>query len=198
MVEYKGSWFPVAYGWLPNKETLSYHLFFLLLLGEFNYRDDEIRKLYGKSKLKLKTLKLDFEVAMHNACKPLFKLEGIDWLVNFWSISLFFSSPGCMFHQGQAIQRQVQEAGLARAYIYHPSFTNFVRRLCAISFLPLTEVELGTDELESYTFTNISSASLLNKIEKFKTDILAYFRRVWLHGSYPPKVFLDMFYLSLF
>ena len=75
-VEYRGSWFPVAFGWLPSKETISYHLFFLLLLGEFNYRADEIKKLYGKSKLKLTKLKLDFEISMHNALRPLFKLEG--------------------------------------------------------------------------------------------------------------------------
>ena len=76
MVDYKGSFFPVAYGWLPNKETMSYHLFFLLLLGEFNYRAEEIKSLYGKNKLKLKRLKLDFEISMHNALDPLFKLDG--------------------------------------------------------------------------------------------------------------------------
>ena len=91
MVDYKGSWFPVAYGWLPNKETISYHLFFLLLLGEFNYRADEIKNLYGKSKLKLKTLKLDFELAMHNACRPLFRVEGNNWFVSFNTIVLYLS-----------------------------------------------------------------------------------------------------------
>ena len=99
------------------------------------------------------------------------------------------TNPGCMFHFGQAIQRRVQEAGLARAYLYNVSFTTFVRRLCAISFLPLTEVAIGVDELESYEFTNIKCPSLLKKIEKFKQDILAYFRRTWLNGSFHPKVF---------
>ena len=39
---------------------------------------------------------------------------------------------------GQAIQRRVQQAGLARSYICHASFTNIARHFCAISLL--TEV----------------------------------------------------------
>ena len=76
MVEYRGDWFPVAFGWLPNKEALSYHIFFLLLLGEFKFRSEEIKQLYGKNKLRLRKLKLDFEVAMHTSLSPLFILEG--------------------------------------------------------------------------------------------------------------------------
>ena len=127
---------------------------------------------------------------MHNALLvPLFKLDGNYPLLNFW---YFLTYSGCMFHFGQAIQRRVQQAGLARAYIYHVSFTTFVRRLCAISFLPLTEVREAVDELESFMFTNITSPSLLKQLEKFKVEILAYFRRTWLDGSFHPKVFLHL------
>ena len=46
------------------------------------------------------------------------------------------TNSGCMFCQ--AIQKRVQQAWLARAYICHVSFTNIVGQLCAISLL--TEV----------------------------------------------------------
>ena len=35
MVYYRGSFLPVAFGWLPNKHAISYHVFLLLLLLKF-------------------------------------------------------------------------------------------------------------------------------------------------------------------
>ena len=66
----------VAFGWLPNKEALSYHIFFLFLLGKFRFQSEEIKQRYGRNKLRLQKLKLDFVVAMHNSLSPLFILEG--------------------------------------------------------------------------------------------------------------------------
>ena len=79
-----------------------------------------------------------------------------------------------MFHFSQAVYRKVQAAGLATAYLYEVSFTKFVRILCAISFLPLTEVASTVDELAEYVFTDIKSPDLQSKLEDFK---LVYFRK---------------------
>ena len=76
LVEFRGSWVPAAFGWLPNKCELSYHIFLLLLLGEFNHRKDQIAAEYGSSVLKLRKIKLDFELSIHQAFAPVFLLSG--------------------------------------------------------------------------------------------------------------------------
>ena len=92
-----------------------------------------------------------------------------------------------MFHFSQAVYRKVQGAGLATAYLYEVSFTKFVRILCAISFLPLTEVASTVDELAEYVFTDIKSPDLLAKMEDFKHQVLDYFRKYWINGPFHPK-----------
>ena len=113
----------VAFGWLPNKEALSYHIFFLLLLGEFRYRAEEIKRRYGKNKLRLQKLKLDFKVAMHVSLSPLFILEGKFKSLHIPDTLIFVL--GCMFHfsQAAAVDRKVQGSGLATPYLYEVSFT---------------------------------------------------------------------------
>ena len=175
----------VAFGWLPNKEALSYHIFFLLLLGEFRYRAEEIKRRYGKNKLRLRKLKLDFEVAMHVSLSPLFILEGKFKSLHIPDTLIFVL--GCMFHFSQAVYRKVQGAGLATAYLYEVSFTKFVRILCAISFLPLNEVAITVEELADYVFADIKSPDLLAKLDSFKIQVLEYFRTYWINGPFNPK-----------
>ena len=65
IVNYRGSFLPVAFGWLPDKSVLSYHLFLLLLLQKFKSEHDKIVHLYSRGALKLRKIKLDYELAIH-------------------------------------------------------------------------------------------------------------------------------------
>ena len=76
MVNYRGAFIPVAFGWLPDKSEISYHVFLVLLLEAFRGQKGEILELFGRCNLKLKKIKLDFEKAIHNAFGSLFILKG--------------------------------------------------------------------------------------------------------------------------
>ena len=65
MVNYNGSFLPVAFGWLPDKTALSYHVFLLLLMQKFKMEHENIVKLYNRGGLKLRKIKLNFESAIH-------------------------------------------------------------------------------------------------------------------------------------
>ena len=76
MVDYKGAFIPVAFGWLPNKTEVSYHIFIVMVMEAFYAQREQNLLLFGRSKLKLKKIKLDFEKAIHNALGVLFSLKG--------------------------------------------------------------------------------------------------------------------------
>lgn len=71
LVNFKDSWIPIAFGWLPNKTEISYHVFLLLLLSSFRNNSESITKMYGSSSLKLRKIKLDFEVNPKSICKEI-------------------------------------------------------------------------------------------------------------------------------
>ena len=99
------------------------------------------------------------EVAMHNLCLHCSFLSVNSNLCTYL-IFLFDLCLGCMLHFSQAVDRKVQGAGLATAYLYEVSFTQrrynkdptscctflaftkFVRILCL--FLPLNEVAISS------------------------------------------------------
>lgn len=76
LVDYKKGFVPVAFGWLPDKTALAYHIFFLLIFTEFRKRSADITALYGSASLKLNHLMLDFEDSQHQALKRMFKRSG--------------------------------------------------------------------------------------------------------------------------
>ena len=54
MVNYRGAFIPVAFGWLPDKSEISYHVFLVFLLEAFRGQKGKILELFGRSNLKLK------------------------------------------------------------------------------------------------------------------------------------------------
>ena len=76
LLEYKGSYQPVAFGWLPDKTVTSYGVFLYLLLAEFRARGEEIEAMYGSRTLKLEKVKMDFELSIHRAFSPLAQIKG--------------------------------------------------------------------------------------------------------------------------
>ena len=82
MLEYKGSFLPMAMAWLPDKTALSYYTCLALLLLAFKEKKDEIQSMYGRSTLRLRKIKCDFEASIH-----------IGWGM--------FSLSGCYFHYTQ-------------------------------------------------------------------------------------------------
>ena len=168
MVDYKGTFVPVAFGWLPNKTTVSYHIFLLLVLSKFKAEKEKIGKLFGRSTLKLKKIKLDFEISIHKAFEVLFKLSG------------------CYFHFSQAFWRKVQKGGVVVAYCQEKDFRDFVRSVVAIAFLPPNQIEAAVDELRATEFE--INSPFIEKISKFKDDFLDYLESTWIYGNYPMKL----------
>ena len=75
MVEYRGIYLPVAFAWLPDKTAVSYYVFLWHLLNTFTENSSQISQLYGKSTLRLRQLKCDFEVSIHIGFE-MFRLSG--------------------------------------------------------------------------------------------------------------------------
>ena len=127
-VEYRGKFIPVAFGWLPDKKPISYFTFIVLVLLAFKEKENEILEMYGKSELKLRKIKCDYEVAIH---------KGLD----------MFTLSGCYFHFSQAIWRKVMMSGLYVAYMQDKQFNRFVRMVMALAFLPIN-TDSGSGQVE--------------------------------------------------
>lgn len=84
LCNYEGTWLPIAFGWLPDKSFLSYQIFLILLMEAFQAHSAQIKAIYGKSKLKLKKVKMDFELNIIRTFDVLFTVRG------------------CLFHFSQA------------------------------------------------------------------------------------------------
>ena len=168
MVEWKDVYHPVAFGWLPDKNAISYHVFLFLLMNKFRESSGPISDYWGRSTLKLKKIKLDFEVAIHRAFEILFKLRG------------------CFFHFSQACWRQVQKGGVVVAYMCCKDFRDFVRSVVALPFLPLNQIEAALDDLKLVSFDKESP--YFEESVKFQEKFIQYVEDVWLYGNYPPKM----------
>ena len=71
LADYHGCSIPVAFGWLPSKETVSYSTFLLLLLLTFRKNEEAIKSLLGKTgptrlEIRIKKIKCDFELRYWN------------------------------------------------------------------------------------------------------------------------------------
>ena len=154
MVNFNGAFLPIAFGWLPDKSVISYHVFLELLLRKFKQENKAIEELYGREGLKLRKIKLDFDLDIHRAFEPLFKLRG------------------CYFHLSQEAWRQVQSGGVVTAYMADKEFRNFVRSVVPLPFLPLNQLEGAIDELKATEFDK--DAVFYMQICKFKESFLAW------------------------
>ena len=76
LLDYNSTWLPGCFAWLPDKQSISYHVAFYLLFSCFNKNSDKIAQIYFSSTIKLKRIKLDFERAMHIVLGRCFKLSG--------------------------------------------------------------------------------------------------------------------------
>ena len=99
LCNFNGTWLPVAFGWLPDKNLLSYQLFLILVLEAFFKHKAEIHNIYGKSKLKLKKIKMDFELGIIQAFQPLFTIKG------------------CLFHYSQACKLNTFDLSLVYLHL---------------------------------------------------------------------------------
>ena len=91
MVNYRGAFIPVAFGWLSDKTEISYHVFLLLAMEAFRSQKSSIMELFGRCNLKLKKIKLDFEKAIHNAFGVLFVLKGCFFHFRSLNLNLLIS-----------------------------------------------------------------------------------------------------------
>ena len=84
LCNYGNTWLPMAFGWLPDKSYASYKIFLLMLLTAFKSQESSIKSIYGRSKLKIGKIKMDFE---YNVIKV---------------FNYLFTIRGCLFHFSQA------------------------------------------------------------------------------------------------
>jgi hypothetical protein len=166
MVKYEGPFVPIAFGWLPNKHTVSYHIYLLLLL-KFRLENKAVFEIFGRSKLRLKKITLDFEFAIDKAFGCIFKLRG------------------CFFHYSQAGWCVVQKEGMVVNYISVEEFRDFVLSVIAIA-IALNLIEGVIDELRAKVFH--SSFQCVKKLTSFQATFLNYIETVWLYGNFQPKM----------
>ena len=67
MLDFRGTSLPVAFGWLANKEYISYYCFMFLVLQAFHSNKEAINAITGRTSLKLRRIRCDFEWSIHKA-----------------------------------------------------------------------------------------------------------------------------------
>ena len=86
---------------------------------------------------------------------------------------------GCHFHFCQAIWKNVQHNGLQGLFNSEPIISNVVRKLQALSFLPVISIRPAFEQLKNSPGLDAFPA----------TDALFnYFENTWLKGNYPVKM----------
>ena len=131
MVKISGFWIPVVWGWLPNKEEISYKVFFLLIKRKM----EEL----GMT-LNLDSVLCDFELNI---------LKSID-------VMLKCPIHGCFFHLKNCFQRRVDRSGFKVDYENNEHFKNFINQTSALAHLPIEDVEDGLSFIEQkFIFTDI-------------------------------------------
>jgi len=106
----------------------------------------------------------DFEAALWRSCR---KILG-ESIVH----------KGCVFHWAQALWRQIQEVGLARAYRTDNAVHKYCRKLLALPFLPAEHILSVFEELEAEV--NVSAPEI--------TRFVSYVRNTWICSTlWPPS-----------
>ena len=94
-----------AFGWLPDKKPISYFTFIVLVLLAFKEKENEILEMYGKSELKLRKIKCDYEIAIHKGL-AMFTVHSQRVLLPLQSSHLEESNDVwslCCLHAGQTV-----------------------------------------------------------------------------------------------
>lgn len=78
---------------------------------------------------------------------------------------------GCLFHYNQSIYRRIQSLGLAKAYSEDDSVRSCCRKLMALPFLPVQEVETS--------FYNLRS-TVDATVKKQLRELFLYFDNYWI------------------
>ena len=135
---------PVIYALLPNKTRNTYERLFQIL-----------KRVCERQGLTFNPP--EFSVDFEQACLQAVNSEFPDAVV-----------AGCLFHFSQSVWRKVQDVRLVVAYKEQPEVRQFVRRLCALAFVPL-------DRLDDAWLEVTAVAPNDNRVEEL-TD---YFVRTW-------------------
>lgn len=90
LCNYEGTWLPIAFGWLPDKSFVPYQIFLILLMEAFQSHSPQIKTIFGKSKLKMKKIKMDFEVNIIRAFDVLFIIRGCLFHFSQAGINIFY------------------------------------------------------------------------------------------------------------
>lgn len=111
----RGKAIPAAYALLPNKMTSTYNALF-----------EAIEKACDSNLSHLEAICLDFELALHNVIRERYRDTQI---------------LGCLFHQRQAIERQIRFKGLGSLYNNSPTFQEAVALFYALTYVPVDDIE---------------------------------------------------------
>ncbi len=135
---------PFLYCLLPDKTEETYERMFEL-----------VKELAGGTE-PMKIL-LDYEKAAHNACARVFPNSELS---------------GCFFHLRQAVIRKIQELGLKRRYNEDLEFSELVKCLTSLAFVPPEDVETVFDDL-SEAFPE----------DELSDSLLTYFKSTYIQGA---------------
>ena len=72
---FEGHYLPICFGFLPDKTLKSYYIFLFMLLSGFKKLRPEISKTHPRAKLKLKVIKSDYELGIHQAFGSFFRIK---------------------------------------------------------------------------------------------------------------------------
>ena len=111
----KGKAIPAAFVLLPGRTTAIYNAMF-----------SAIEKAVGSNLSHLQAVVVDFELAVHNVIRDRYKQAVIS---------------GCLFHQRQAIDRQVKFKGLGSLYNQEATFQEAVQLFYSLAYVPEEDVE---------------------------------------------------------
>ena len=79
---------------------------------------------------------------------------------------------GCFYHYSQCLYRRIQSTGLATAYSHDESLRSCCKKLMALPFLPIDEVETSF-----YTLRTTADPEVKKKLR----DVFLYFDDYWLN-----------------
>ena len=110
-----GKLIPAGFSLLPNKSTATYEAMFTAL-----------NESVGNNLSHVKAFVVDFELAVHNVIRDKYPQASIS---------------GCIFHQRQALHRQIGFKGVGSLYNQCHSFQEAVALIYSLAFVPPEDVE---------------------------------------------------------
>ena len=147
MVRNCDAWVPVAFGFLPDKQLVSYENFLLLVLVACQRHGIRIN---------LKKVYADYEINIH---------KGFKMVANWIKVR------GCYFHFTQKIWREVQSKKFIGHYANDSGFRKFVRCIVGLPFLPIKEIQEAVDKLREVELEDTDQINfqkeMLEYIERF-------------------------------